>query len=83
MQQFTEFYVSEEIPVDLNRAIEIINSMSKECDFLVMVISREYIEALPDYILKSLGAQGKTETHLGRGEVLILDYDKKDVVYLR
>ncbi len=83
VRHFTELYASEDVPVNLEKALEVINSEGKECDLLIAVVSREYIETLPNYILQSLGVQNTVETHLKRGEILILDYNKKDIIYLR
>lgn len=82
-KHFPELYASEDAPIHLNKAVEMVDSAGGEHDVLIAVISREYIEALPNYILQGLGVEKPIETHLERGEILILDYNKKDIVYLR
>ena len=83
VEHVAELYASEDVPVHLNKAVEAVDAAGGECDVLVAVVSREYIETLPNYILQSLGVEKPIETHLERGEVLLLDYNKKDVTYLR
>lgn len=82
VEHFAELYASEDTLIDLEKAVGVIDSVGKECDLLIAVVSREYIETLPSYILQNLGVQKVAETHLDRGEILILDYDKKDIAYL-
>ncbi len=82
-QLFVELYATEDVPINLEKAMEVIDFAGKECDTVIAIVSREYIETLPNYILQSLGIQKTEETHLERGEALILDYDKKDITYLR
>lgn len=82
---FSELYAAEEegINVDLNAAVKVLNSTGKNYDIIIVIASREYIETLPNHILKSLGIQKAIETHLDRGEVLVLDYNKKEVSHLK
>jgi len=82
-KHFAELYAVEDTPIHLTKAAEVIDSAGGECDVLIAVVSREYIETLPNFILQSLGVEKPIETHLERGEVLILDYDKKEITYLR
>ena len=82
-KHFAQLYASEDAPIYLTKAGEVIDSAGGECDVLIAVISREYIQTLPNYILQSLGVEKPIETHLERGEVLILDYGKKEITYLR
>ncbi len=85
VQTFHELYAAEEsgIAVNLEAALKVINSAGEKCDMLIAVVSREYIESLPNYILHNLGSKESIETHLNRGEVLVLDYDTKNITYLR
>jgi len=53
------------------------NLLWKQYDIVIAVISREYIETLPNYILGNLGVHKVGETNLDRGEILIVDYGKK------
>jgi len=82
-KHFVELYAVEDTPIHLTKAAEVIDSAGGECDVLIAVVSREYIESLPNYILQSLGVEKPIETHLERGEVLILDYGTKEITYLR
>jgi hypothetical protein len=85
VQTFSELYAAEEdgrLP-NLSLAAKLINSLGKKYDLVIAVVSREYIETLPNHILKSLGTKEITETHLNRGEILILDYNTKKIKYLR
>lgn len=81
VRSFEELYAAEEdgVSIDLETANKVMNEAGAECDIVIAVVSREYIEALPNYILQSLGVQKTGETRLERGEVLVLDYDKKDI----
>lgn len=78
VKDFTELYASEESSINLEKALEIINSVGVGSDIVIAIISREYIEALPGYIL------GKEidKLSVSRGEFLMLDYDKKDIIKL-
>lgn len=82
-KHFPELYASDDTPIHLNKAVQVLDSVGGEHDVLIAVISREYIEALPNYILQGLGVEKPIETHLERGEILILDYGKKEITYLR
>jgi phosphohistidine phosphatase SixA len=84
VQTFSELYAEEEeghLP-DLDTATKLINSIGEKYDIVIAVVSREYIETLPNHILKSLGVEKTTKTHLSRGEILVLDYDAKNIEYL-
>lgn len=83
VKNFSELYASDEKNIfpNIEIATEIINLEGKKCDILIAVISREYIETLPNYILKTLGSKEIVETHLNRGEALILDYDMKGILF--
>ena len=85
VQTFSELYVAEESGVDINidEAMKVVDSIGKQYDVVIAVVSREYIETLPGRILKNLGSKKTIETHLNRGEILILDYTSKDINYLR
>ena len=85
IQAFSELYAAEEdgVVADLGTAMKTINSVGEKCDVIIAVVSKEYIEALPGHILKSLGSKKTVETHLNRGEILVLDYNTKDISYLR
>lgn len=85
VQKFKDLYAAQENGVDINleAAFTIISSLFKENSLVIAVVSREYIEALPSYILNSLGVKETIETHLDRGEALMIDYEKKEMNYLR
>ncbi len=83
IQSFEELYAAEDVPIFLDTAIKIINSVGEKYDVIIAVISREYIEALPNHILQGLGSQKTTETHLNRGEALVIDYKTKKINYLK
>jgi len=63
VKSFAEFYAADEdnIPINVNKAKEVLDNLGKEFDVVVAVISREYIEEFG----------GKS---LSRGEFLALDY---------
>ncbi|OGZ65567.1 MAG: hypothetical protein A3C50_02850 [Candidatus Staskawiczbacteria bacterium RIFCSPHIGHO2_02_FULL_43_16] len=82
-KHFAQLYASEDAPIYLTKAVEVIDSAGGEHDVLIAVVSREYIETLPNFILQSLGVEKPIETHLERGEILVLDYSKKEITYLR
>ena len=84
-QSFSELYAAEEegIYVNLESAVKIINSLGEKYAIVITVTSREYIETLPSYILKNLGSQTITKTRLNRGEIIVLDYDRKDITYIK
>lgn len=60
---FDEFYAAEEagIKVDIDKAKNILDLLSREFEVVIAIISREYIEKL----------SGKS---LQRGEIFLLDY---------
>ncbi len=78
VQNFTELYAEEGRSVNLEKVKEVLDSVGGKRDVLIAVVSREYIETLPNFILQNLGVQKTIETHLERGEFLILDYDKNE-----
>lgn len=83
--EFSELYAAQEegVAVNLDAATLVIHSVGERCYILIAVVSREYIETLPNHILRSLRAQEVLETHLNRGEALVLDYEAKKVTYLK
>lgn len=73
---FAEFYAADEenkLP-DCESAGTVIKSLWNDYDVVVAIISREYIETLPEYILVK-----KLNTHLERGECLLLDLEDKSI----
>lgn len=63
---------------DTTQAKEFIESFGDDIEILVAIASREYIETLPAYILDH-----PIETHLERGECLVVDYESKNISYLK
>lgn len=85
VKSFLELYAADEINIfpDPDKAIKIINSEGEKYNIVIAVISREYIETLPNYILESLGSKKEEkEIHLNGGQALILDYETKSLTYL-
>lgn len=87
VQSFPELYAAEEdghLP-NLAAATHVITKIGSQYDTIIAVVSREYIETLPAYILhNTLGVEAPTEpTHLNRGELLILDYEAKTITIHR
>jgi phosphohistidine phosphatase SixA len=60
------------------QAKEFVESFGNDDGILVGIASREYIESLPAYILEQ-----SIETHLERGECLVVDYENKNISYLK
>ena len=63
---------------DNMQAKEFVESFEDTVEVLIAIASREYIETLPAYILEQ-----PTETHLERGECLVVDYENKSISYLK
>ena len=87
VQSFPELYAAEEdghLP-NLAAATHVITKLGSQYDTVIAVVSREYIESLPGYSLHStLGVETPTEpTHLTRGELLVLDYEAKNITIHR
>ena len=85
VQDFQELYAAKEdgVNVDLEAAVKVINSAGIANSLVIAVVSREYIETLPDYILRKFGFQEAHKVDLARGEILVLDYNKKNITYLK
>ncbi len=80
VEAFPALYAAEEegnLP-DCNAASELIFKLGESYDCIVAVISREYIEALPSYILKK-----DVKTKLERGECLVMNLETTELSYLR
>lgn len=76
---FPEFYAADEenkLP-DCKSVGTVIKSLWNDYDVIVAIMSREYIETLPEYLLDK-----KLNTHLERGECLLLDLEDKSISYL-
>lgn len=87
VQSFPELYAAEEdgnLP-NLSAATNLITKLGIQYDTVVAVVSREYIESLPGYIMRNtLGVETATEpAHLDRGELLVLDYEAKTITIPR
>jgi phosphohistidine phosphatase SixA len=63
---------------DTVQAKEFVESFEDTVEVLIAIASREYIETLPAYILDQ-----SIETHLERGECLVIDYENKNISYLK
>jgi phosphohistidine phosphatase SixA len=63
---------------DNMQAKEFVESFEDTVEVLIAIASREYIETLPAYILDQ-----SIETHLERGECLVIDYENKSISYLK
>lgn len=81
VNSFKELYAAPEhgIATNLETAAKIIYSLGKENDIVIAVISREYIEDIPGYILSTLGVEKVEKIRLNRGEALVLDYNNKTI----
>lgn len=74
-----QLYAAEEdgaLP-DCTKATGLLNALGEECEIIVAVVSREYIETLPSFILNK-----DLETHLDRGECLVIDLEGEGISYL-
>ncbi len=80
VKAFPALYAAEEegIFADCENVNKLLLSISDTCDVVVAVTSREYIETLPSYIVKK-----EIKTELGRGECLVIDYETKEITYLK
>ncbi len=86
-QSFPELYAAEEdghLP-NLAAATHVITKLGSQYDTVIAVVSREYIESLPGYIMRNtMDVEAPTEpVHLDRGELLVLDYEAKTITIHR
>ncbi len=80
-QPFKELFAEEEngrLP-DIETAASVVFSAAKQKDTLIVIASREYLELLPKYILNG---ENSVKTEIKRGEMLIVDYELRNVSYL-
>ena len=80
VEPLDELYAAEEdgrLP-DSAHAWQLLQSLGEDCDTLVAVVSREYIEDLPSLILDQ-----KVQISLDRGQCLVIDLNAKTISYLR
>ena len=84
VESFSELYAAEEDGVlpDVEPAEKILKLVSENQQTVIAVISREYIEVLPNHILNSLGIKEVQKTSLDRGQILVLYYDTESISYL-
>lgn len=77
---YEELYAAEEDGVlpECEKAARLLKTIGAVCDVVVAVVSREYIETLPSYLLGK-----KTKTSLERGECLVIDLESKSIVSLK
>jgi hypothetical protein len=81
VQSFSEFYAAEEdgyLP-DIQKAVKLMIALGQDCDILIAVVSREYIEAIPNHVLPHLAGEKNT---LNRGEIFVLDYQTENLTKL-
>lgn len=64
---------------NLREAAVIINEFGESCDIVIAVLSREYIEILPHYLLP----QAPEKVTLQRGEAIIINLDKLTVEFIK
>ncbi len=77
---YEELYAAEEEgnTPDLEQAKNLLLELGRDCDVIVAVVSREYIESLPGYLLDE-----EIETSLNRGECLVINFETKEILYLK
>lgn len=83
---YTSMYAANEecLLPDCAAAAKIVAMLGEKHSIIVAVVSREYIESLPAYILKYvLGSEEDVRTSLNRGEALVIDYRNKKIMYLK
>ena len=77
---YTELYAAEEdgrLPA-CEAAQKLLSELGNDCDIIVAIVSREYIETLPSYLLKK-----EMKTTLNRGDCLVVDFELEDVLGIR
>ena len=80
VEVYSELYAAEEddrLP-DCNAAEELLTELGNNCEVIIAVVSREYIETLPAHLLRK-----EIQTSLNRGDCLIIDFEREEVSYLR
>lgn len=80
VEVYSELYAAEEddrLP-NCNAAEELLTELGNNCDVIIAVVSREYIETLPAHLLRK-----EIQTSLNRGDCLIIDFGREEVSYLR
>jgi phosphohistidine phosphatase SixA len=80
VEVYSELYAAEEdekLP-DCELAENLLVELGHNCDVLVAIVSREYIETLPSYLLKK-----DLKTSLERGDCLVIDFDTNGISYLK
>ena len=82
---YPQIYAADEdgLLPDCPTAAKLIDTLGAQSPIVIAVVSREYIETLPNFILKTVFAGTSMETSLNRGEALVIDYTIKDISYLR
>lgn len=83
VQCFSELYAADEegqLP-DVKAALHVLNTAGSKYDTVIAVVSREYIETLPAYILQEVFRSDETISppHLNRGELLVLDFETNTI----
>lgn len=82
IKKFIELYAAEEdgILPNAQSAYSIISSEGSLNDVVIAVISREYIEVLPDFISNTVFKKQITiDTKLQRGEAIIINYQTQEI----
>ncbi len=85
VEKYPELYAAEEDGrlADPAAALNIITSVGQHYDVVVTVVSREYIETLPQFIFTYVFAGQKLpKAQLDRGEALIIDFETRAIRYL-
>lgn len=83
---YDEFYAAEEEgkPPKLAQAYKLVESLLVESDILISIVSREYIEALPTYILNDIlgSSEALDNSSLDRGEALLINLRTKELGHI-
>lgn len=80
VRAYSELYAAEEdnLLPNCKTAEDLLLKIGEVCDVVIAVVSREYIELLPSYLLKK-----ELETSLERGDCLVIDFERRNISYLK
>jgi phosphohistidine phosphatase SixA len=77
LTEYPQLYAEDEKPIiDVAEASRVLEEAGVESDVLIAVVSREYIESLPNY----LNAFNEKDVFLDRGRALVIDWETKRVL---
>lgn len=80
VESYSQLYAAEEegrLP-DCETAKKLLLELGDGYDCVVAIVSREYIETLPSYLLNK-----ELQTSLDRGECLVIDLEHKSITFLK